>query len=713
MTRLHLDYETRSNLDLRVVGVDRYSTDPSTKVLMASFKINDEKTQQWVPAEGECMPSDLKQALHDPEVTKIGFNVQFERWITKKVLGIENPVESWKCSMALAYMFSFVGGLDDIAKQMNLKHKKHEGGVRLIRMFCGPNKPNKTQPFVWRDNLTDPEDWETFKGYNIGDTDADYELWTKLNRFDVPEWRWDMYHIDQIINDRGLPINREFVQNALEIAKRRKTELISEQNRITKLQNSNSNAQFLPWAKDRGYWFDDLQKDTVAKVLAEEEQEVANPSQTYVWAEKKFVTTSFPDAKIDSLGRVNGNAILTDGCRAVLRMRAASSKTSTTKYDACIRGLADDDRLRHCFQFAGASRTNRWAGRKIQPQNLGRTPKWLEPESYINFDRLDYCNQLIQNGCYEALGLFAGEQMDAVAGCVRSCIQASAGKVLVVCDLASIESVCIFWLTDCNKGLDVFNAGKDIYKAFAVDLFHKPYDEINKGERGIAKPGVLGAGYRLSGGELRDGKKTGLWGYAEAMGVHMTCEQAQATVNVFRETYAEIPAAWYAIENAIAKALRNGGRIVKWKKLTFQVKKPFLVVTLPSGRPMYYYKARVEQVDAVSRAGNDYKKDIISYMGKNQITTQWERIESHGGKFIENFVQAIAMDLLACGLYLCHKDGFYIVGHVHDEIISEEDEQDTYHTWQRKRKHMVARPWWAPGIPLDAAGYQARVYRKD
>lgn len=721
-TRLHFDFEAKSEIDLFDRGVDVYTADSSTTILMASWSLNDEPTQLWVPAEGERIPGDLKEALRDPGVLKVAFNSQFERLMTWRValrqfgLEVEQTYEQWRCSMALAYMFSFMGGLDDIAEQMSLKHKKDPRGKRLINIFCKPNKPTKNQPFVWRDMHSDPEHWETFKQYCIRDNEAEKELWSKLIRFGVPDWQWDLYALDQLINDRGLPINRQFVQNALDIAARRKSELISEQNRITGLANSNSGAQLLPWLIDRGYPYENLQKANVEKALVAEEEEVRNPSHVYSSTAKTMVKAEYPGGCFDGLGRVVGDAVMTQDCRTVLRYRQSSAKTSTTKYEACISGLGDGDRLRHCFQFAGASRTNRWAGRKIQPQNLPRTPKWLEPESYINFDRLDYCNSLIEMNYYSALGLFAGDQMDAVAGCVRSTIQAHDGKKLVVCDLSSIESVVIFWITDCERGLNVFREGRCAYKDFATDLYGVPYDEVTKAQRSGAKPAVLGAGYRLSGGELRDGEKTGLWAYAENMGVKMTREEANRAVQVFRDTYSEIKNGWYQIEDTIERAMAAGGKIVKWGPLEFQIVKPFLRVGLPSGRPMWYYKLRVEKYEAEGRYGT-YLRTNISYMGKDQVTNQWKRIESHGGKFIENFVQALARDILGFGMLAAHAAGFFIVGHVHDEIISEEDEDDDVHDVPALRHCMTKAiqekfPWLAT-MPLGAAGYEGKVYKKD
>lgn len=721
-TRLHFDYEAKSEIDLFDRGADVYTSHSSTTILMASWSLDDDPTELWVPAEGERMPSNLRDALRDPAVLKVAFNAQFERLMTWRValrqfgIEVEQSYEQWRCSMALAYMFSFMGGLDDIADQMSLKYRKDPRGKQLINIFCKPNKPTKNQPFVWRDMHSDPEQWETFKKYCIRDNESEKELWNKLIKFGVPDWQWELYALDQIINDRGLPINRQFVQNALDIAGRRKSELISAQNEITGLQNANSGTQLLPWLIDRGYPYENLRKENVQKALVAEEEEVAQYVNTPVPQRDAAAIMWFGNVSLDTLGHVVGDAVMTQECRTVLRMRQSSAKTSTTKYEATMDRLGDDNRLRYCFQFAGASRTNRWAGRALQPQNLPRTPKWLEPESYIDFDRLDYCNSLIQGGHYGLLGLFAGDQMDAVAACVRSVIQAPEGKKLVVCDLSSIESVVIFWLTDCERGLNVFWNGLCAYKDFATTLYGVAYEEVTKAQRSGAKPGVLGAGYRLSGGELVNGEKTGLWGYAENMGIKMTLEEAHRAVSVFRETYKEIKNAWYQIEDTIERAMMAGGKEVSWGPLKFQIVKPFLKVTLPSGRPMWYYQLRVEKFEAQGRYG-PYMRTNISYMGKDQVTNQWRRIDSHGGKFIENFVQALARDILGFGMLAAHAAGFFIVGHVHDEIISEEAANDNEKTVEALRycmtKAVQERFEFARTMPLNAAGYEGPVYKKD
>lgn len=721
MTSLSLDYESKSAIDLFARGVDAYAKDRSTEIMLAGWALDDDEVQVWDKDGGEPMPGDLKEALRDPDVDIWAFNAQFERWLTNQKLmpqlGLpELPVQRFRCSMVLSYMFSFTGGLDAVTTQMGSGEKKDAEGNRLIKIFCGPNKPTKKQPFVWRDRHSDPDDWPKFVEYCRQDVYAERDgIKNRLLRYSTMFEEWEAYWLDQIINDRGLPMNREFINQALAMADRRKAELISEMRERTGVDNPNSRDQLLPWLQERGFPFDDLQKDSVTKVLKAEADDVRGGNLRPPWL-LNVPVAAITGATLDPVGRVVGDHLITQECRDILVMRQSAAKTSTTKYQAALDGmLDDDDRLRHCFQFAGASRTNRWAGRKIQPQNLPRTPKFLEPEKYINFDRLEYTNSLIQTGNYGLLSLFTGEPMDAIAGCVRSSITASPGKKLVVCDLSSIETVVIFWLTGCERGLQVIRDGLDPYKDFATELYGVAYEDVTKKMRTDSKPPVLGAGYRLSGGELKEGKRTGLWGYAENMGIDLTYEQSHKAVKLYRETYVEVPKGWYGIEDAITKCLRYG-RKTTWGPLEFEVKKPFLRVRLPSGRYMWYHKAKVESYEVEGRFG-PYQKWVISYMGIDQVTKQWKRIESHGGKFIENFVQAIARDILMLGMKAAHDHGFFLVGHVHDELISEEDEDDTYHTWEFLRYLMSDylkqhHPWLAD-VPLGAAGYDAPVYRKD
>ena len=532
------------------------------------------------------VPPELREALRDPAVERWAFNASFERTITRHVLGIETPYEGWRCTMALAYLQSFTGTLGDVGDQVGLPldKRKDKDGKRLIRLFCQPQRDG-----VRRDEDTNPEDWRTFCDYNIQDVVAETEIKRRLLPYPIPDEEWALYELDQRINDNGLPIDLPFVRSAMQMVARRKKELTAEMRERTGLANPNSTQQLLPWLQDRGYPFADLQKATVAKVL-------------------------------------NDIQALDAEAAGVLLLRAQASRTSVKKFDAAAQRTSEDGRLRHTIQFAGASRTARWSGRSFQPQNLPRTPKPLEEVSHLTA-----VTDCIREGDYDTLGLLVEEPMVALSGCVRSSIQSPPGHELVVADLSSIESSVIGWLSGCKRMLNVFHTGLDPYKSFGEVLYAKPYDEVTKAERNICKPAVLGCGFGLGGGEMRDGKKTGLWAYAESMGVHITKEEAARQVALFRSVYSEIPDFWKALELAIEGVLTNRSRTVAVGRLDIGYLKPYLVIQLPSGRPMYYYQPRMADVEFQGRDG-PYIRRKFTYMGKHQLTGKWCRIVSGGPK---------------------------------------------------------------------------------
>lgn len=687
MTKINLDYETKSEVNLKTHGLDRYSKDPSTKVMLCAYSFDDSpKPRLWDYGSGEPFPRELKEALLDPHVIKAAFNAQFERVITKHVLKLDTPYENWRCTMVRAYMLSFIGGLEDIGEQIGLPQDsmKLKDGRKLIQVFCSPQKVSKNQRYQWRDELTDPELWQRFREYCRQDVVAEMAIEQRLKPYPVQDDEWELYELDQRINDAGLPVDMKFVNNAIWMAAQRKKELLKELNGLTKLANSNSPIQLLPWLKDRGYRFDDLQKDTVKKELKEN-------------------SDNLPKEVIQALN-----------------LRREATRTSVAKYTTIARLVSSDNRLRFMYQFAGASRTSRWAGRAVQVHNLPRTPKMLE-EPW----KLEYTTELIRQGDYEMLGVMVGEPMQALVGCLRSAFRAPRSSEFKVSDLSSIETCVIAWVAQCERLLKVIRSGKDAYKDFAVILYKKVYAEfgseeyeaayaqVTKAERNDSKPAVLGAGYRLGGGMLKHGKRTGLWGYAESMGVDLTQDESNEAVTAYREGYHEIPQLWYAIERAVVKALGTGRQQIVNDLLKFNYVKPFLAVTLPTGRVLYYFKPMIHEVEATSRSGKPYIKQVITYMGQNQDTKKWTRIESHGGKFVENFVQAIARDVLKYGMFAARDEGFKIVGTVHDEIIAEQPTDDDQHP-QTLLGDCMTRPLpWSAGLPLGYGAWTGQFYKKD
>lgn len=695
---LSLDYETFCKLDLKKVGLDLYSSDPSCEVLMCAWALDGGRVRHW-DATKDPMPKKLRAALEDDDVLIWAFNAQFERVITNRVLNIWPKIERWRCTMSLAYMHSFTGDLGMIARQMGIQQDKAklDTGKRLIKMFCGLHKPTRNQPHERFTEETHPVEWRMFVEYNIQDVVAEMEIKRLLDKpkYPIPAREWEFYALDQIINDRGLPIDRKFVENALTMANKRKAELLEVMREKTGLSNPGSPSQLLPWLQERGYPFDDLQKDSVKKVLT-------------AW---KGIQTGELKKEGDNLYPEN----LTKRAVAVLKLRQQQARTSTSKYQALLVAMGHDDRMRYVFQFCGASRTGRFAGRRFQPQNL-TTMRDIESEKV-----LVQLTNLIRENDYEGLQLYRKEPLDALAGLVRSSVRARKNKRLVVCDLSSIESVVIGWVAGCERLLNVFRDGKDAYKDFATELYKVVYEEVTKQMRKMAKPATLGAGYRLGGGEIKDGKKTGLWGYAENMGVDMTRAESHKNVATFRRVYKEIPECWYELENAIMHVIRRGGERTVGP-LRFYISRPYLVMELPSGRCIFYKdpKLRREQMEGVDRVTGErytYEKTSISYMGKVQNGSAWKRINSHGGKFIENAVQAIARDVLREGLMALHKAGFYLIGHVHDEAIAEEAVSDNEHTHVEMRECMIRHRKWmthkGSTMPLNAAGMMSKIYRKD
>lgn len=695
-TIVSLDFESFSETDLPVYGLDRYSADPSTKILMASYSINDSPAKLWTLEDGSKFPAELRDALEDPEVIKTAFNAGFERVMTNRVLKIKSPIKNWRCTMALAYMQSFTGGLGEVGAQIELPQdlQKNKIGKSLIQKFCKPQKISKAQPFRIRDWITDPDDWETFGEYCIQDTITEKAVLKRLGRFPILDSEWLLYELDQAINDEGIPVDLDMVENGIAMAKRRKAELTIIMKKLTGLANPNSVPQLMGWLAPRGYPFSDLGKDTVKKVVRDHVDDIT------------------PEAL------------------AALNLRLQVSRTADRKYDAIRKGYgapgpAGSPRIRYAHQFAGASRTGRWAGRRLQPQNMASTPPALKPVGHDRF-WLESATDAVRMGDYDLVGLIVKEPLDAIAGLARSAIRAPDGYELRVCDLASIESVVIGWLSGCETLLNVFREGRDAYKDFACDLYGVEYADVTPAQRKNAKPGSLGCGYRLGGGMLsEDGKRTGLWGYAENMGVDLTLEESHKAVKVFREKYHEIPQMWYDLENAISKCIKTG-KPQSVGVLKFEMMKPYLAMVLPSGRRMYYYKPRLTTTQHQSRdrktnkplfnvdgSPQMYSKQSFSYMGMSQKTKKWTRVLSHGGSVIENAVQGIARDILKNGMFAAIKAGFNVVLHVHDELATLQKISDRVHTLEKLRECMISPLDWAPDMPLNAAGYSAQFYFKD
>lgn len=707
-TTLELDYETASEIDLKARGLDVYSSDPSTKALMCAYAFDGGSVKLWTVDDGP-FPKELSQALADPDVEKWAFNAQFERIVTKRVQKIATPYQGWRCAMVLGHMQAFTGSLDMMVRQAKLPDdlNKLKEGKRLIRKFCGPQRVTKNNPLRWRNSWTDPEDWQLFCDYCVQDVIAERAFKKRvLDHLIIPPEEWEIYEYDQEINDRGLPIDMDFVENAIQMAARRKAELTDELRELTGLSNPNSPVQLTAWLRDRGYPFSDLGAKTVLKVITEEQER----------------------AKA-------GNPTLPEEVMEALEKRQAVARTSTSKF-VKLKQTVVGGRFRFGFQYGGASRTLRWAGRGFNPQNLMRTPKFMEPdksmrEAGVEPDfTLDMITNFIREGDYEMVRLSAKEPLEAIAGAGRSAIRAADDEEIISCDLSSIESCVLAWVSNCERLLNVFEKGLDPYIDFGTFLYEKKYEEVTKRERQDSKPAVLGCGYRLGGGELKEGKRTGLWGYAEGMGVQLTRAASHKAVRKFRDAYPEIPKLWYALEEAAIRAVRNPHKptvpMIKMPDgsmfrvpVMFEMRKPFLTiilpVTWPSGkqRRLWYLFPKIQKVQITGADGETFEKEALTYMGKLQNGQGWVRLNTHGGKITENIVQAIARDALAVGLVRAMRAGWPLIGHVHDELIALVKKGSNMFTGAALRELMIKAVKGLKGLPLNASPSTYQFYRKD
>ncbi len=695
--RVHIDVETYCEESLPAVGPSHYTRHETAEILMGQWSLNDVPQEQWLPAEGEPLPDDLKEALLDPHVEKWAWNAPFEIGCFRNILGLDTPVSSWKDTMVLALSCGLPGKLEKAGPVLDLGEDKTKAayGKRLMTKFSMPRKPTRKLPdtrVYWHQDF--PE-WLKYREYNRQDEVSERAVWHRLKSFMLPDHEWDLWQLDQEINERGIPINMRMVRNAIMIYERSCEEKFAQMTEITGLDNPNSGAQLLPWLKSQGYVFDDLKKGHVVRALEMIEEK------------RKEEKRNDPDPEPTPYEKV-------------LLLRAETSRTSPTKYYALERSVdiepgSDFGVLRYGFQFAGASRTWRWAGRIFQPHNLPKPTKYLEKKIASHALAVEHLD-------FESFNLIYHKPMDVLASCLRPAAQAPDGYVFIDADLNAIENRVLGWLSHCPKILRVFQLKRDPYIDFATYLFGGAYDDLmaeykagDSYKRTISKPGVLGCGYMLGPGaefyDRKTGEKdaTGLLGYAWNMGVkEFTLEQSKLSVETFRREFEEVKTYWYAVEKAFKKCIRTG-KPVEHEYLRFDRKGPFARMILPSGRSLHYCRPRIE--DTVMPWGETRPSITYEEQDKNK---QWTRGSTHPGKVTENADQAIARDLLAHGMMLAKKRyNLDIRIHVHDQIVGlvKEDQAEK----QRKQllECMEEPVHWAPGLPLGAACHISKVFLKD
>lgn len=646
MKNLSIDIETYSSANLQKCGVYRYSEDVSFEILLFGYAIDDGEVKTVDLAQGEELPIEVFNALTDASVTKWAFNATFERVCISRWLGLPTnkflDPSQWKCSMIWSAYMGLPLSLEGVGAILGLEKQKLIEGRDLIRYFCVPCSPTKTNGGRTR-NLPchDANKWERFKAYNIRDVETEMQIQQKLINFPVPDSVWDEYHMDQEINDRGILVDTKLVKEAIRIDTEVKEKIIAEMKNLTSLDNPNSVVQMKSWLLQNGTETETLGKKTVSSLLNKTE------------------------------GDVN----------KVLSLRLQLAKSSVKKYQAMDNAVCFDNRLRGCFQFYGANRTGRYAGRLVQLQNL--------PQNHIS--DLAEARTLVKSGNIQALELLYDDIPDTLSQLIRTAFIPCIGSKFYVADFSAIEARVIAWLAGEEWRTEVFKNGGDIYCASASQMFKVPVEKhgVNGHLRQKGKIAELALGYGGSTGAL---KAMG------ALDMGLTEDELQPLVDAWRDSNKNITKLWWDVDKAVKKAIKTK-TIQDAKGIKFLCKSGMLFITLPSGRNLAYVKPKLDF--------NEYGSECITYEGVG-TNKKWERIESYGPKFVENIVQAISRDILLNSMRTLRSES--IVAHVHDELIIEENEDTSL---EEICKKMAIVPSWADGLILRADGYVCDFYKKD
>lgn len=646
---LSIDIETFSSEDLVKSGVYRYAEAPDFRVLLFGYSVNDGPVQVEDLSFGGTLPMPVLKALMDPSVEKNAFNASFERVCLSRLLrdmrwlkeGEYLSPAGWRCSMIRCAYLGLPLSLASVGSVLGLDKQKLTEGKDLIRLFCKPVPPSLLNGQGNR-NLptTDPDRWKRFVEYNRRDVETEMQIQERLRNYPVPESVWKEYELDQAINDRGIAVDERLVSAAIAMDEISREELTAELSRITDLANPNSVSQVREWLTEHGVEAESLGKKQVAAMLKD-----ADPA-----------------------------------IRDVLILRQQLAKSSVKKYEAMRNTVCADGRIRGMFQFYGASRSGRWAGRGVQLQNL--------PQNHL--PDLEQARNLVLAGDYRAVQMLYDSVPDVLSELIRTAFVPERGR-FIVADFSAIEARVIAWLAGESWRMEVFASGGDIYCASASQMFHVPVQKhgVNGHLRQKGKIAELALGY---GGGVGALKAMG----ALEMGVPE--EELQPLVNAWRSANPNICRLWWDVDKAVKQAIRERTTVCVGL-LEFSYQSGMLFIRLPSGRSLAYVKPRLGM--------NSFGSESVLYRGLN-AAKKWDLIESYGPKFVENIVQGISRDLL-CAAMLRLGDR-RIVAHVHDEVIIESGPEDTEDEVSRV---MGQCPDWADGLILRADGYECRYYRKD
>ena len=646
MQTLSIDLETYSDQPLAKTGVYRYVESPDFEILLFAYSVDGGSVQQIDLACGEKIPPAILAALEDDKVIKWAFNANFERICLSRFLGYPTgdylEPDSWRCSMVWAAYMGLPLSLEGAGAVLGLEKQKLAEGKDLIKYFCQPCAPTKSNGLRTR-NLPKhaPDKWLTFKKYNIRDVETEMSIQARLLKYPVPDSVWEEYRLDQEINDRGVVLDMELVRQAIQMDGRSRSELTQAMKELTSLDNPNSVQQMKQWLADNGVETDTLGKKAVAELLKTAPQQL----------------------------------------QKVLTLRQQLAKSSVKKYQAMETAVCADGRARGMFQFYGANRTGRWAGRIIQMQNL--------PQNHL--DDLSEARGLVRAGGFDALEMLYEDVPDTLSQLIRTAFVPQEDRKFIVADFSAIEARVIAWLAGEKWRQDVFAQGKDIYCASASQMFGVPVEKhgVNGHLRQKGKIAELALGYGGSVGAL---KAMG------ALEMGLQEDELPALVSAWRQANPKIVQFWWAVDHAVMDAVTRK-TTTKTHGIIFSARNGMLFITLPSGRSLAYVKPKIGE--------NRFGGDCITYEGVGG-TKKWERIDSYGPKFVENIVQATSRDILCYAMKTLRCCS--IVMHIHDEVVIEADRRMSL---QAVCDQMGRTPPWANGLQLRADGYETDFYKKD
>ena len=660
MQSLSIDIETYSSVDLSKCGVYKYTEAADFDILLFGYSVDGGPVQVVDLACGEAIPQEIIAALTDDAVTKSAFNAQFERiclsrwlrdhgWfnntgysIPEDTVGNYLDPAAWKCTMIWSAYMGLPLSLEGVGAVLGLGKQKLAEGKELIKYFCQPCAPTKANGGRTR-NLPRhaPDKWEAFKRYNVRDVEVEMSIQEKLAKFPVPEDVWAQYHLDQQINDRGVAIDMELVRQAIEMDARSRAELTAAMKQLTDLDNPNSVQQMKQWLSDNGLMVDSLGKKDVIEMLKTAPVEL----------------------------------------QKVLLLRQQLAKSSIRKYQAMEKAVCADGRARGMFQFYGANRTGRWAGRIIQMQNL--------PQNHL--PDLAEARGLVRSGDFDGVELLYEDVPDTLSQLIRTAFIAKPGYKFIVADFSAIEARVLAWFAGEIWRQEVFANGGDIYCASASQMFKVPVEKhgVNGHLRQKGKIAELALGYGGSVGAL---KAMG------ALDMGLSEDELLPLVTAWRNSNPNIVKFWWEIDRAAMNAVKYhmDGEVCGAR---FCYQSGMLFITLPSGRRLSYVKPRL--------GTNQFGSECITYEGIGS-TKKWERLETYGPKLVENIVQATARDILCYAMRtLSH---CFITMHIHDELVIEADPRMSLAS---VCEQMGRTPPWADGLQLRADGYETPFYKKD